>query len=119
MKPRTILIIFVITFFVVSIAYDNFYTTKIISGTYIYDFPNAIADGPSQGDRLVLKENGSFKSDTWGVGRYVVSGSKLQLTFNYELGKVSYECSIYRRFFWGAPRLNVVSDLEYYFEKKY
>ena len=106
------------TFLVLSIAYDNFYTSNMIIGTYTYDFPNAVPDGPCQGDHLILKENGNFKSDTWGNGRYVISGSKLQLTYNYEFGKSGYECSIYRKLFWGAPRLSIVRDLEYYFEKK-
>lgn len=118
MNRRNKLVIFALTFIGFSIAYNNFYTAEMISGTYIYNFPNAGADGPSHGDHLILKENGNFKSDTWGNGRYVISGSKLQLTYSYAFGKAGYECNIYRPFFWGLPRFSVVRDLEYYFEKK-
>ena len=90
----------------------------MLTGTYSYDFPSSVAEGPNQGDHLILKKNGEFESDTWGKGRYTISGSKLRLKYNYEFGRAGFECSIYRRFFWGEPRLSVVRDLNYYFAKK-
>jgi len=54
-----ITILFVII--IASFAYDNFYTTNMISATYRYDFDNAVPEGPHRGDILILKENGILR----------------------------------------------------------
>ncbi|HEY0772282.1 MAG TPA: hypothetical protein VGD31_18300, partial [Sphingobacteriaceae bacterium] len=97
MNRRIVLAISALTLAVLSFAYDNFYTTNMIIGTYVYDFPGIVVEGPKQGDKLTLKENGEFESDTWGRGKYLIRGSKLQLTYNYQYGKAGFECGIYRR----------------------
>ncbi|MFD2162483.1 hypothetical protein ACFSJU_08760 [Paradesertivirga mongoliensis] len=118
MNRRTVLAISAATFIVLSFAYDNFYTTDMIIGTYVYDFPWIVAEGPSKGDKLILKENGDFESDTWGKGVYKLDGSRLQLNYSCEFGKAGFETSIYRRFFWGKPRISIERDIGYYFRKK-
>ena len=67
MKARTGLLTSIISFITFSIVYDNFYTPWMISGTYVYNFPVAVADGPKQGDYLTLEENGNFESTTLKV----------------------------------------------------
>ena len=117
MKLKITLISSFILLIVLSILYDNLYTISMISGSYVYNFPAVIADGPGQGDTLILKENGDFENGTWGKGTYHISGSKLSLTYEYEFGKAGFETSIYRPLFWGKPRIGVVKDLDYYYKK--
>lgn len=117
MKLKNILIILLFSFISVSMIHDNFYTLKMVSGTYVYHFPNEIVEGPSQGDKLILKEDGTFESDTWGNGTYSINGSQLDLNYRYEFGEAGFSCCFYRPMFWGQPRINIVKDLGYYFSK--
>jgi hypothetical protein len=84
---------------------------------------------------LTLKQNGQFESDTWGKGRFEIDGSTLVLLYTdlpqegsfqledsligykYPGGIVSVRYGLYRRFFWGRPRISVVKDLDYHFQK--
>lgn len=90
----------------------------MVSGTYTYNFPTYIVDGPKTGDILNLKENGTFESNTWGKGTYTINGSNLELNYNDNFGKSSFECGIYRPLFFGEPRISICSDLDYYFKKE-
>jgi hypothetical protein len=117
MTRKTLIITSFVSLIVLSIVYNNFYTTKMVSGTYIYNFPNAVADGPNQGDKITLKENGNFESDTWGNGTYKLKGSTLKLNYKYEFGKAGFEINIYRTMFYGKPKLSIEKDLNYYFER--
>ena len=63
MNFRRLLIMFSLVV-IASVGYDNYYTTNIVSGSYSYEFPFAVPEGPSKGDNLLLLENGNFKSDT-------------------------------------------------------
>jgi hypothetical protein len=117
MNKSKIIIISTIFFMILSMVYDNFYPNWIISGQYIYEFPISCAEGPSNGDILILKENGHFESDTWGNGTFEINGSTLDLSYAYELGNAEFQCSIYRPLFWGSPRINMDRDLRYYFKK--
>lgn len=115
MKLRTIIITSVILITSFFIVYNNFYTPHMISGTWVYDFPVALPEGPSRGDSLKLKENGTFESDTWGNGTYILNGSELNLT--YEHGTAGFQTNISRPLFWDEPRIDIESDLCYYFKK--
>jgi len=117
MNRRNIIIILIVLFIALSLAYDNIYTPRFISGTYIYHFPSAVAEGPNLNDKLTLNDDGNFESDTWGKGTYEINGSDLELTYQYELGNAGFELTIYRPMFWGEPHLYVVKDLGYYFAK--
>ncbi|RZK58781.1 MAG: hypothetical protein EOO91_07260 [Pedobacter sp.] len=116
MKLRTFIALFILTFVVISIIYDNFYTKSLISGRYIYNYEETL-EGPNKGDNLLLKQNGEFESDTWGKGTYKINGTRLNLSYSYSYGQAAYECSIYRPYFWGKPRISINSDLGYFFEK--
>jgi len=113
MKLRIIILIFS-GLIIASFAYDKFYTANLISGSYSYDFPFAVPEGPDQGDNLVLFNNGNFKSDTWGDGTYKIEGSRI--TFN--TSELGFQTSLYRPFFFGKPRISISSDLDYYYEQK-
>ncbi|MDO1445189.1 hypothetical protein Q0590_02950 [Rhodocytophaga aerolata] len=125
----------IILFIALSIVYDEIYTIGMISGTYVYNFPVAGAEGPSRGDQLTLKKNGQFESDTWGNGSFAIDGSALVLSYNdlpqegsfqledslvsyqYPGGDVSVTFPLYRPLFWGRPHISVFRDLNYYFQK--
>lgn len=64
----------------------------MISGKYVYNFPFSVVEGSNSGDELVLNENGTFKSDTWGNGTYTLTFSKLSLNNHGTF-------TLYRRFF--------------------
>jgi hypothetical protein len=118
MKSKIVIITSVFLFIIIATTYDNFYTSKILSGKYTYKFPQYIVEGPKTGDYLILKENGTFESDTWGNGTYVINGSEIILNYKYELGLASFECKIYRPLFLGKPRISVCKDLDYYFKRE-
>lgn len=90
----------------------------MVSGSYVYNFPTYIVDGPKTGDILNLKENGTFESDTWGKGTYIINGCDLELSYNDVFGKSGFELGIYRPLFFGEPRISVCRDLNYYFKNK-
>ncbi|PWS31223.1 hypothetical protein DF947_11490 [Pedobacter paludis] len=96
MKFRIFLIIFSLIV-ITSIAYDNYYTTNTVSGSYCYEFPFAVPEGPSENDNLTLYENGNSKSDTWGSGIYKIKGSRITF-MTHELG---FQTHLYRPFFGG------------------
>ena len=41
---------------VLSFGYDNFYTINQVSGRYVYEFKNTVAEGPNSGDTLLLRK---------------------------------------------------------------
>lgn len=118
MKPKIVIIISIILFISISIIYDNFYTSKIVSGRYVYNFPEYRVEGQKTGDYLYLKENGTFESNSWGNGTFIIDGSDLELSYTDKFGKSIFECSVYRPFFFGKPRISISRDLDYYFKKK-
>lgn len=115
MTFRSKLILTLIAFIVMVVAYNNIFSNKMISGKYIYSFPDSNPEGPREGDYLKLEEDGTFKSDTWGEGTYKISGNEIH--FSYEHGRAGYHSYVDRYFFFGAPRLMVDLDMNYYFEK--
>jgi hypothetical protein len=117
MKSKIVIIITIILFITTAIIYDNFYTNKMVSGSYVYNFPTYIVDGPKTGDILNLKENGTFESNSWGNGTFIINGSDLELSYKDEFGKSSFDCGIYRPFFFGEPHISICRDLDYYFKK--
>lgn len=117
MKSKIVIIITIIIIITTAIIYDNFYTNKMVSGSYVYNFPTYIVDGPNTGDILNLKENGTFESNSWGNGTFIINGSDLELCYKNEFGKSSFECGIYRPLFFGEPHISICRDLDYYFKK--
>ena len=118
MNIKKVSILSLIILIIISIMHDNLYTVGMVSGEYTYNFPLGGPDGPNQGDKLLLKKDGTFQSDTWGEGTYKINGADLNLSYKYGYGRAGYGMIIYRSFYWGKTRLSIIRDLNYYFEKK-
>ena len=92
----------------------------MLAGTYVSNDKSGYADTPNIGDTLILYDNGEFVSDTWGKGKYKLkyslSGTTINITYNYEFGIGGYSRSIYRHLL-GKPRISINKDLESYFAK--
>jgi hypothetical protein len=114
MNIKKIIGLFLIGFIAISLLYNNMYTVGMVSGQYVYNFPSVVAESPRQGEKLLLKKDGTFQSDSWGVGTYRINGAHLELFNN---GIQIRSMPIYRPFYWGKLRLSVVPDLEYGFQK--
>jgi hypothetical protein len=101
------------------IAYDNYYPESMVTGEYIYRYryPSVLAESPHNGDKLLLKENGHFQSDTWGEGTYELRNGRLVLNYHDQMGEASFKTSFNREFFWSKPRIIIDYDLGHYFEK--
>lgn len=100
--------------------FKNFLSSNMIPGTYVSNNKESLMDGPDFGDTLKIYNNNRFESQTWGNGTYKLKhslkGTTIHLTYKYEFGNAGYEMNINRTLF-GKPRINLNSDLEYYFEK--
>ena len=113
-------ILIICVLLIVFYLFKNFLSENMISGTYVSNNKQSLIDGPNFGDTLKIYSNNRFESQTWGNGKYrlkhSLNGTKIDLTYKYEFGNAGYEMNIYRTFF-GKPRIDLDSDLEYYFEK--
>ena len=100
--------------------FKNFLSENMIAGIYVSNNQQSLLDGPSFGDTLKIYSNNRFESQTWGNGKYKLkhslTGTKIRITYKYEFGNAGYEMNTYRTFL-GKPRIDLDSDLEYYFEK--
>lgn len=102
-----------------------FYIPKArVVGAYINNNTIPMPEGPvpieAYVDTLVLHENGTFSSRTWGEGTYELEGFLLsptiKLQYLYSLGKASNSMTITKPLF--APlRIWLDHDLGFYFEK--
>ena len=114
-KKILVLIIFFIGLIYV---YDNFFTKSMITGTYVSN-GNGI-NGPNKSDTLILLENNTYESQSWGNGKYTLKnlgkGTTINIHYDYEFGKASYQMSIERNFYI-KPKLVFDFDQDYYFEK--
>jgi len=118
MKRNIFLIVIFLIFLIYTI--DNFFTKSMIVGTYVSNNKTSIIDGPSNGDTLVLLDNNTFKSQTWGNGKYSLEysgkGTKINIHYKYEFGTAGYQMGIQRSFYI-KPKIIIDRDLNYYFEK--
>lgn len=107
----------------INYCYNNFFLARQITGTYLVkEFKGRpfLPEIPYSRDTLVIYENGRFKSGFFGEGTYVmsysISGTKIELTHNYEFGKASLSRSIER---FNLRTLKIVLDEanEHFYEK--
>ncbi|MBF4473838.1 hypothetical protein [Flavobacterium sp. HJJ] len=94
--------------------YDNFFTKSMITGTYVSN--GSGIDGPNKNDTLILLENNTYESQSWGKGEYTLKENTINIHYDYEFGKASYQMSIERNFYI-KPKLVFDFDQDYYFEK--
>ncbi len=87
----------------------------MITGKYIAYIENEFATfGVSNGDQLILKEDGTFLSDSWGNGTYVLKGTEIEFNLNNK----NIHTYFNRPLFFGKPRIIIFRDLKSEFIKK-
>jgi len=89
----------------------------MITGVYISNNSEPVLEGPDFGDKLILYNNNTFKSDTWGEGTFRLKYSFFETRIVLKYGGAIYNSYFYRPFFFGAPRISLFRDLNYYYEK--
>ena len=102
----------------------NYASKSSLEGRYINNNTDYVLEGPrpiSQGvDTLVINNDNTFNSQTWGTGTYKVKpsifGTRIDLTYDYEMGKAGNEMLVTSPVF-GQERIWLNYDLNYYFEK--
>lgn len=112
-------IFLLIAFFIGLIyVYDHFFTKSMITGIYVSN--GSGIDEPNKNDTLILLENYTYESQSWGKGKYTLNnsgkGTTIKIQYDYEFGKASYQMSIERNFYI-KPKLVFDFDQDYYFEK--
>lgn len=101
-------VLVIISVVVIAFFYNSFFPKFLIVGTYESHISNPFAThGISHGETLILKEDNTFVSQTWGPGTYTLSGSRIDLFFNNEV----YSTYFYRPYFFGTPRIVIFKDL--------
>ena len=124
MKKRIIIVSSLIFGLLFIKGLTNYVSKSSLEGRYINNNTNYALEGPrpiSQGvDTLVINNDNSFDSQTWGTGTYKVKpsifGTRIDLTYDYEMGKAGYEMLVTSPLF-GRERIWLNHDLNYYFEK--
>lgn len=102
----------------------NYVSKSTLEGLYINNNTEYILDGPrpiEQGvDTLIIKNDNTFESQTWGSGTYKIKpsvfGSRIDFTYDYEMGKAGYEMMVSKPLF-KAERIWLDYDMNFYFEK--
>ena len=102
----------------------NYTSKSSLEGRYINNNADNVLEGPrpiSQGvDTLVINDDNTFDSQTWGEGTYKVEpsifGTRIDLTYDYEMGKAGYKMLVTSPLF-GQERIWLNHDLNFYFEK--
>lgn len=85
MKYRKISFIIVAVLVFGTIFYNSFFPKFLITGQYIANIEDEFATFEvANGDQLILNEDGTFQSDSWGTGTYVLKGTKIEFNFNGE-----------------------------------
>lgn len=105
-------------------SWKNYIPKSSIVGKYVNNNTEFVLEGPSpiqNGiDSLVLLENDTFQSKTWGNGTYKISKSlmrtKIDLTYTYSMGKAGYSTQIEKSLF-GKIKIWLDYDLCFYFKK--
>jgi hypothetical protein len=77
-----------------------------------------VLEGPSEEvDTLYLHDDFTFENRVWGKGTYTVKGDRITFNYEYEYGRAGYSTSLHRPLFGQTIRINLNSDLEFYYEK--
>src|SRR5690349_20979345 len=85
--------------------YNAFYSKSMLVGTYIYSHPVALDKGPLPGDTLELFIDGTFRSNRWGKGKFVVNGDRIQGSNKYDENFFEFRWPLYRAYYLGKPRI--------------
>ncbi|MEN8123131.1 MAG: hypothetical protein ABFS35_22525 [Bacteroidota bacterium] len=95
----------------------------MIVGTYVnnnYNEKPFYVEIPYNIDTLRLFDNNRFTSQFWGKGTYELfysfKGTQINIKYKYEFGDAVSSNNI-KRYFFGKPKIILVKDLSYYYEK--
>ncbi|MDT7831672.1 hypothetical protein RQM59_04730 [Flavobacteriaceae bacterium S356] len=95
-------------FIVITLFYNSFFPKFLIVGTYKSSIKDPFAtNGIEHGQTLILKEDNTFISETWGQGTYTLHGSRIDFSFDNE----GFGTRFYRPYFYGKPRIVIFRDL--------
>jgi len=115
MNYRKITYITLIVLFLGTIFYNSYFPKFLITGKYVAYIEDEFATfGVSNEDQLILKEDGTFLSDSWGIGTYFIKGTEIEFNFNNE----SIHTHFNRPLFFGKSRIVIFRDLKSEFIKK-
>jgi hypothetical protein len=122
MKKQSLFII--LTIFSLLLLWKMYLPISSIPGKYVNNNTRPILEGPSpiaQGqDTLILFEEGTFTSKTWGDGTYEVEtslrGTKIDLSYTFAAGQGGFHTTVSKSLL-GNLKIWLDYDLEFYFEK--
>ncbi len=117
---KKIIIIIIASLLFLTYLYNNFFTTRMLIGTYVnMNYKNSIED-PNIPDTLILLQNNTFSSQYFGTGKYSlsysISGSKLNLIFDDVIHQINIHPNI-KRINFNHTKIILCSDLNHYYEK--
>lgn len=102
--------------------YNNFFTEKMLLGTYVnknYEQKH-LTELSKIRDTIQLFENRKYTSGYFGKGTYRISysikGTSIVLKYNYEMGKAQRGAYI-KRINFGNPQIIMSNDMNYFYEK--
>lgn len=95
----------------------------MLVGTYVnrnYRYSSVLSGIPYVSDGLRLCANNQSENSYWGKGTYkityTITGSKIDLIYNYQFRKASYKASI-SRLNLGAPKVILFREKDHYYER--
>jgi hypothetical protein len=115
MSVRKKLPVLLILLTVLTVFYNSYFPKFLVTGKYVANIEDEFAtSGVQNGDKLTLSEDGTFQSDSWGNGTYILKGT--EITFQYS--ESSFRTYFNRSLFYGQPRIIIFRDLKSEFVKE-
>lgn len=108
--------------FIILYIFNGFFFKKMIVGTYENrNYENSFfGQNPHVSDNLILLDNGTFISGYYGKGKYELyyslGGTEISLVPNND-SSMPFRTSIDRLYFLGTIKIDMVKDLNQYYEK--
>ncbi|MDF9795361.1 hypothetical protein OKW21_000624 [Catalinimonas alkaloidigena] len=115
MTKRLLLMFLVLIGFLVF--WNNFYPRFSVEGVYVSNNTRPIIEGPKSIDTLTIYSNGTFENGSWGKGEYSIDGDQIHFDITYDYGKFGFNTYLSRTYFIGSPKIQLDSDLGFYYEK--
>lgn len=122
MKKIILVFLIILFLFVMFHLHNNFFTLRMIKGTYISYTSDITLTGTvsSDIDTLHILGNGKFHSKILGNGNYGIvysyKGTKIELRYTYEFGEAGILTYMARSWF-GRPKIVMSHDFSHYYQK--
>ena len=108
MIKRSPIILFCLLFFALTLAYNYAYPVFLIKGTYVAHVQGQDSYlGVKEGDTLRIQADGTFDSQSWGSGSYIIANNEITFWIENEAISTSFR----RSYFYGSPRIAIFYDL--------